>query len=95
MTGVMSGLALGETLMTKVALKYPSSLSHAAARAVLGLSCLMSMFLGLRQLEKTLSKESTDGTPTLAVQTVRFSRYGSVPVVILVLAPLLFNKLRI
>ena len=83
-------------LCVQVPLAYPTSKGNALARAVLGLTGLMSVFLGLRQLEKKVDTRLDDaGTPNLAVQGVRFTRYGSVPVVILVLAPLVFNKLRI
>ena len=98
MTGVMCGLACGETLMSKVPLAYPTTRVKALARALLGLSGLMSIFLGLGVVEKKLLKGHgpIDGEiPPFSMQGVRFARYGSVPVFILVIAPMIFNKLKI
>jgi len=89
MTGVMSGLALGETIMPNIPLAYPSNATNAVARAVLGLSTLMGIFLGLETVQKKIV------TDDKSKEMIRFARYGSVPVVILVVAPTLFNKLRI
>eukprot|EP00656_Telonema_subtile_P005382 TRINITY_DN12446_c0_g1_i1.p2 TRINITY_DN12446_c0_g1~~TRINITY_DN12446_c0_g1_i1.p2 ORF type:complete len:178 (-),score=35.61 TRINITY_DN12446_c0_g1_i1:225-758(-) len=95
MTGVMCGLAIGESLLSKVPLKYPASTPKAVARCTLGLSGLMGVFLGLGALEKKLARQSDSEVPPVSMQALRFVRYGSVPVVILLLAPMVFNKLRI
>ena len=130
MVGVMSGLAAGEALLQHIPLKAPKSAGAAAARAVLGLAGLMSVFLGIRAVEKGVEKEhfhrnrgvaAADGGSEhseaggggggggartreravsivsdvpVAAKALRFMRFFSVPVVILVAAPLAFKSVR-
>ena len=95
MTGVMCGLAFSESIMFKIPLPYPRSTSHGIARCILGLSGLMAVFLGLGAIEKKMARRCEGEVPPLSAQALRFGRYGSVPVVILLLAPMLFKKLRL
>ena len=104
MVGVLSGLAAGESTMKYMPLPYPKTYAHASARALLGLPMLMSAFLGLRFVEKSYEKKDAEAVakmpgaikePSAIVQSLRFARYASVPVVILNIAPVVFKRLSI
>jgi len=104
MVGVLSGLAVAESIVKHLPLPYPKTYAHAGARAVLGLPLLMSVFLGLRLVEKRFEKQDAVKVskmagavkePSATVQGLRFARFASVPVVILNIAPTLFNRLGI
>jgi hypothetical protein len=90
MIGVLSGLAVGETLIStfpSLRQPMPKSKAQAAVRCAVGMSGLMAGFLGLRVIEK----KSID-VPT--IDLLRFARHAYVPVWILVLAPMLFKKIE-
>ena len=90
MIGVLSGLAVGETLIgtfPRLKQPMPTSKGAAARRCLVGLSGLMAGFLGLRSVEKRSRHAPT-------IDRLRFARHAYVPVWILVFAPMIFEKLE-
>lgn len=90
MVGVLSGLALGVPLAHKFPHQLPTSFLTAALRLASGNTVLFATYFLLRYIEKKMFKEGEAGQ-----RLTRFLRYFSVPVVILIVAPTLFKRLRI
>jgi len=88
MVGVLTGLVLGINLKKFTPLDYPSCITHAISRLVVGSIILLTMFMCVRSVEKAQHK------PFLA-RLFKFLRYAGIPVFILCLIPFVFNKLRI
>ena len=91
--GVFFGLAVGEAFMKDIPLPLPTSWRQTAARLLVGMPGLGGIFLGIRAVEKLL--ETRLGFKSLLVQLVRLSRFGSVPISILIWMPRLFLRLGI
>jgi len=85
MLGVLTGLAVGGALKHHQPLAYPHSVGTALLRGLVGNVVLLALFEGLGQL--------TPRKPLQLCATLRFLKYSLVPVYILLLAPLMFNRL--
>lgn len=89
MTGVLVGLSIAEVPRHHFPLDMPSDTMSATVRSFVGLTFLLGMFFGVRFVEKTFTPGSTTA---LALRAVR---YGQVPPLILIAAPLVFGALGI
>lgn len=87
MLGVLSGLAVGYALVHRTPLPLPTSTAKAYARGVLGSAGLIALFEGIAAL--------TPRNPLALYTTLRFLKYGMVPVYILLWAPPAFELLGI
>jgi len=89
MTGVLVGLSIAEVLRHRFPLNMPESKNQAMVRAGAGLTFLLGMFFGVRFVEKLFTPGSVTALSLRAV------RYGQVPPLILIAAPLLFEALDV
>merc|ERR1712100_764145 len=92
MCGVLAGLGLAEPIYdeTRAGLQLPHTIQMRALRFVVGLVVLLGMFFAVRAVEKNLV-----GTESSWSLPLRFLRYGQVPPVILLLAPVCFEALGV
>ena len=87
MSGVLIGLSIGEVLCHHTPLPVVKTHSEGLARAFVGLTCLLGMFFGVRFVEK---KNKPGSTLALVLRGIR---YGQVPPLIVLVAPIVFGVL--
>lgn len=87
MVGVLIGLAVAEPYHTLVPLLLPSTAGASVLRTAVGMVLLLGLFFAVRSVEKMYTG--------LAALCLRALRYGQVPVIILIVAPALFNQLSL
>jgi uncharacterized membrane protein len=88
MVGVLSGLALAESVLPYFPLSHPASFAQALGRTIVGHAGFVVSFLGIRVVEKSCSNSTIR-------RIVRFLRFGYIPVYILIVAPTIFKRVKL